>query len=340
MEVASFLQNAIVVIIVVIIALFVGMMVLEKLQEQKNGQERKRELQNAIEKINQEILESQNLLTIKKDYCERERKKLNTIYDSTFNLLNEVGFRHMGTYISAHIGAERYENLLKDKERYLRYKEELAKRSDDYSHLYTSFEEYISREMDGFSELEKNIDQNIEEIQGIIEKMNHGLEKVKKSIVEMKSIKDEKHLELLSEEELKSVKRLVAAGEVKFLTTIYAIVQQKDRSDTRIWANHLPYNTQTGEPLYGCFEVDDMVIDENTTLGDRLCGETTSLSIAACKDCAGLLFSDKPFTLKFIDDDGEEEVLSQIKEHYLKENHQYTIDCKLGDKQWTIILKA
>ena len=227
MDVASFLQSAIVVMIVVIVVGFVGTTVIEKLQEQQNGQERKKELQNAIEKMNQDILEIQNLLTGKKDYCERERKNLNTMYDSTFQLLNEVGFRHMGTYISAHIGKERYENLLRDKERYLNYKEELAKRSEDYSYLHKSFEDYISREMDGFTDLEQNLEQNLEEVRGIVENVNHGLESVKKSIIEMKPLKLENHLELLSEEELENVNRLVKAGEVKFGSVIHATVQEK-----------------------------------------------------------------------------------------------------------------
>lgn len=336
MDVASFLQSAIVVMIVVIVVGFVGTTVIEKLQEQQNGQERKKELQNAIEKMNQDILEIQNLLTGKKDYCERERKNLNTMYDATFQLLNEVGFRHMGTYISAHIGKERYENLLRDKERYLNYKEGLAKRSEDYSYLHKSFEDYIEREMDGFTDLEKNLEQNLEEVGSIVENVNHGLESVKKSIVEMKPLKLENHLELLSEEELENVNRLVKAGEVRFSSIIHATVQEKGKPNTRIWANHLPYDAQTGEPIYGCFEVDDMVVDEDTLLGDKLFGETTGLHIAACQGYAGLLFGDNPFTLSFINEDGEKEVLSQIKEYYLKEKMKYTVDCQLGDRQWII----
>ncbi len=337
MDVASFLQSAIVVMIVVIVVVFVATSVIEKLQEQQNGQERKKELQNAIEKMNQEILEIQNLLTGKKDYCERERKKLNTIYDSTFQLLNEVGFRHMGTYISAHIGKERYENLLRDKECYLEYKEDLAKRSEDYSYLYKSFEDYIEREMDGFTELEQNLEQNLEEVGGMVENVNHGLESVKKSIVEMKPLNLENHLELLSEEELENVKKLVAAGEIRFSSIIHVKVLEKGKPSSCIWANHLPYDVQTGAPIYGCFEVDDMVVDEDTLLGDKLFGESTGLHIAACKDYAGLLFGDNPFTLSFINEDGEKEVFSQIKEYYLKEKMQYTVDCQLGDRQWMLI---
>ena len=340
MDVASFLQNAIVVMIVAIVLAFVGITILEKFQQKQVKQERIKELQTSSENVKQGILKIRNLLTNKEDYCQGMRKNLKNMYEPTFELLNEVGFRHMGSYISKHIGNERYEKLLKDKERYLNYKEDLAKRCEDYSNLRTSFEDYISREMTDFSELEQDVEQNEEDIRLVVENVKQGISNVEKSIREMKSVELEGSLELLTEEEVDNVKKLVAAGEVKFRTIIHAVAQEKGNPNTRIWASHMPYDEETGEPIYGCFEVDDMAINDTTRLGDRLGGGSTGLNIAACKDCVGLLFSDKPFTLRFIDEDGEEEIRSQIKEYYLEEKNQYFIDCLLGDKQWSIELKA
>jgi hypothetical protein len=340
---AGLIQNGIVVILVILIVAGVGIWLLEQLENKKNKEQKEKDLYALIEKDLESIFEVKNLLLGKKDSCERERTKLKETYSQTFDLLNEVGFRHMGSYVSAHIGKTRYEKLLKDKEEYICYKDALNERMNEYKYLYSSFEEYLEREQENLPvRLEQlkdeDFSEDFDEINEVVGRIDDCIASVKQSISELKPISWESSKDILLEEEIVNLKRLVEAGEVEFSSIIYAVLQEKDKPDTRIWANHLPYNEETGEALSGCFAIDDMAIDEMNELSDRLDGGYTGLAIAACPDMAGLLFSDKSFTIRFINSDDEEEVVKDIKEYPLALGCQYTVECQFANKEWNLRL--